>query len=154
MAYTAITKPTAGNGVSKSTFGDLASDNDAYLYALRSQCIWIPLNGATALTTGDKAYWRVPAKFNGGLLTAVAAACKDGSSSGAVTLLVKNGATSMLSVNILLDQTETDTLTSSQPGTINTAADDLATGNLIEISCSGAGTGVTYCGVELTVTPA
>ena len=154
MAYSAITKPTAGTGVSKANFGDKAADNDAYFYSLRDSVVWIPLNGATALTTGDKAYYRVPSKLNGGVLAGVAAACKVASSSGAVTLAVKNGSTSMLTTNITLDETETDTLTAATPAVINTSADDLAAGNLIEISVVGAGTGVTFCGVELTLRPA
>lgn len=154
MAWITITKPTVGTGVSKDLFGDDVVDNLERLHTLEDQSIWIPLNGATALVTGDKAYWRVPAKFNGGRLVGVAAACKAGSSSGAVVLTVKNGSTAMLSANITLEQNETDTLTSSAPGTINTASDDLATGNLLEISVISAGTGVTYCGVEITVRPA
>lgn len=154
MAYSVITKPNIGDTLSKTDFGDKVVDNFAYLYALRSVATWIPLNGATALTTGDKAYMRIPAKMNGWVLTGVAAACKVASSSGVVTLLVKNGATSMLTTNITLDETETDTSTALTPAVIDTAHDDVATGNFIEISCSGAGTGVTYCGVELTFTPA
>jgi hypothetical protein len=154
MAYSAITKPNIGDPVSKTDFGDKVVDNFAYLYPLRLTSIWIPLNGATALTTGDKAYLRIPAKLNGGVLSAVAAACKGASSSGVVTLLVKNGATSMLTTNITLDQSETDTITADVAAAIDGAHDDVATGNLIEISCSGAGTGVTYCGVELTFSPA
>lgn len=152
MAYTTITKPSIGDPVSKADFGDKAVDNFAYLYPLRDQSIWIPLNGATALVTGDKAYWRVPAKFNGGTLVGVAAACKVASTSGAVGLMVNNGATAMLSTGITLDQNETDTLTAATPAVISVPA--LATGNLIEISVTSAGTGVTYCGVELTVRPA
>lgn len=154
MAYTPITKPVVGNGVSKSNFGDISADNLAYLYALRDQVIWIPLNGATALAAGDKAYWRVPAKFTGGLLVGVAAACKVGSSAGIITLAVKNGATSMLTTNITIDQAETDTLTAAVAAVIDAAHDDLATGNMLEISVVDTGTGVTYCGVELTVRPA
>jgi hypothetical protein len=154
MAYSVITAPNIGDPISKTDFGDKVVGNFAYLYPHRLVSIWIPLNGATALTTGDKAYLRIPAKLNGGVLSAVAAACKVGSSSGVVTLLVKNGATSMLTTNITLDETETDTLTALTAAVIDAANDDIATGNLIEISCSGAGTGVTYCGVELTFTPA
>lgn len=151
MAWITITKPTVGTGVSKDYFGDDVVDNLERLHTLEDQCIWIPLNGATALVTGDKAYWRVPAKFNGGTLAAVAAACKAASTSGAVGLMVKNGATAMLSTGITLDQNETDTLTAAIPAVISVPA--LATGNLIEISVTSAGTGVTYCGVELTVRP-
>jgi hypothetical protein len=152
MAWITITKPTVGTGVSKDLFGDDVVDNLERLHVLEDQCIWIPLNGATALVSGDKAYWRVPSKFNGGTLAAVAAGCKVASSSGAVVLTVKNGATAMLSTNITLDQNETDTTTAATPAVISTPA--LATGNLIEISVVSAGTGVTYCGVELTVRPA
>lgn len=154
MAYTAITKPTVGNPVSKSLQGDPLVDNDAYFYSLRDSIVYIPLNGATPLVTGDKAYYRIPGKLNGGVLHAVAAACKVPSSSGIVELAVKKGATSMLSTNITLDETETDTLTAATPAVIDTAHDDLATGNLIEISVVSAGTGVTYAGVELTLRPA
>ena len=154
MAYSVITKPTVGNGVSKANEGDKIVDNFAYLYALRNQSFYVPLNGATALVTGDKQYWRVPAKFNGGTLVGVAASCKVASTSGAVELAVKNGATSMLSTNISLDQNETDTLTAATPAVINPATSGLATGNFIEFSVVSAGTGVTYCGVELTVRPA
>lgn len=154
MPFWNITKPTAGTGVSKANFGDKLVDNDNYLYSLRDSVITLVLNGATALTTGDKAYYRVPAKLNGGTLVGVAACCKVASSSGAVELAVKIGATSMLSTNITLDETETDTLTAATPAVIDTAHDDLATGNLIEVSVVSAGTGVTYCAVELTLRPA
>lgn len=154
MAYSAITKPTAGTAVSKADFGDKVCDNDAFFYSLRDSVVWIPLNGATALTSGDKAYYRVPAKLNGGTLAAVAAACKVSSSSGVVTLAVKNGSTAMLTTNITLDQSETDTLTAATAAVIDTDHDDLATGDLLEISVVSEGTGVTYCGVELTLRPA
>jgi hypothetical protein len=155
MAYTVIAKPAVGAGVSKADQGDLIVDNFAYLYALRTWSIWIPLNGATALVAGDKAYWRVPAKYNGGLLVLTAAACKVGSSSGNVVLTVKNGATSMMTTNITIAQSQTDTTGGGcNAGVIDTAHDDLATGNLLEFSVVSAGVGVTYCGVEITVQPA
>lgn len=155
MAYTVITKPTVGTGVSKSEIGDLMVDNFAYLYALRDQVFWIPLNDSTPLVAGAKAYWRVPAKYNGGLLVGVAAGCVDGSTSGAVVLALKDGAggTSMLSTNVTLDQSETDTSTSSSPGVIDTSHDDLVLGHKLEVSVVSEGTGVTYCGFEITVRP-
>lgn len=154
MTWHTITKPTVGNGVSKQNFGDDVIDNLEYLYDLLATPIFIPLNAATPLASGDKGYWRVPAKYDGGTLSAVAACCKVGSSSGAVELTVKNGATAMLSTNITLDQNETDTLTAATAAVIDTDHDDLSTGDLIEISVVQEGTGVTYCGVEITVIPA
>jgi len=111
--------------------------------------IEIPLNAGTALTTSDKAYGRIPSTMNGWKLIAVAAMVKGASSSGAVTLTVKNGATSMLSTNITIDVSEYDTLTAATPAVIDAAEDDIVTGDQIEVACTGAGTGVTYCVVEL-----
>jgi hypothetical protein len=153
MAYTVITKPTAGTAVSKADFGDPVVDNFAYLYALRDEAVWVPLNGALDLALTDLAYFRIPAKLNGGTLISVAAHCKDASSSGAVTLAVKNGSTSMLTTNITIDQGEFDSSTAATAAVIDAANDDVATGDFIEISVVGAGTGVTYCGVELTFRP-
>jgi len=148
-----MTKPTVGNGVSKADEGDKMVDNFNRAHALEDQAIYIPLNGATALVAGDKAYWRVPEKYNGGKLVGVAAACKVGSTSGPVVLTAKKGATSMLSIDVTIDETETDTITSTSPGVIDTANDDLATGDFIEISVVSPGDSVTYCGFELTVRP-
>lgn len=153
MEFTPITKPTSGTSVKKGEFGDLVVDDLNYLYALRDMPVWVPLNGATPLVSGDKAYLRIPAKFDSGLLVKVEAHCKDPSSSGVVELAVKNGSTSMLTTNITLDQSETDTLTAASQAVIDTAHDDVAEGNFIEVSVVQAGTGVTYCGVELTFRP-
>lgn len=153
MAYTVITKPLSGANISKADFGDPVVDNFAYLYALRDEVVFVPLNGATALVSGDKAYFRIPAKLNGGLIVAVAAACKDASTAGDVELTIKNGATAVLTTNITLDQGETDTLTAAVPAVIDTDEDDVATGDFIEISVVSEGTGVTYCGVEITFRP-
>ena len=87
--------------------------------------------------------------MDGWKLIAVAAMVKGASSSGAVTLTVKNGATSMLSTNITIDVSEYDTLTAATPAVIDATEDDVATGDQIEAACTGAGTGVTYCVVEL-----
>lgn len=149
MPFWSITKPTAGTGVSKANFGDLVVDCLNWLYGLRDMPIWIPVNGATSLTAGDKAYYRIPAKYNGGTIVGVSAACKGASTLGTVEFAVKNGSTSVMTTNPTLDQGETDTLTAATPPVINTAADDIATGNMIEISVVQAGTGVTYAGVEI-----
>lgn len=154
MAYTVITKPTAGTAVSKANFGDPVVDNFAYLYALRDEAVWVPLNGAIDLAVTDLAYFRIPAKISGSTLYSVAAHCKDASSSGAVELAVKNGATSMLTTNITIDQGEWDSSTAAVAAVIDAAHDDVATGDFIEISVVSAGVGVTYCGVELVFRPA
>lgn len=108
------------------------------------------MNDSTALTTNAKAYMRVPAVMNGWNLVGIAGMCVGASSSGAVTFTVKKGATSMLSTNLTIDASETDSSTAATAAVIDTAQDDVATGNQIEVACSGAGTGVTYAVVELT----
>jgi hypothetical protein len=109
----------------------------------------VPINGSVALTTSDKAYLRVPSTINGYNLIGVAAMCVGASSGGTVTFTVKKGATSMLSTNLTIDAGEYDSSTAAVPAVIDTSHDDVATGNQIEVACSGAGTGVTYASVQL-----
>lgn len=112
----------------------------------------LQLNGSTALTTNDVAYFRVPEVMNGYVLKAVAAHCQAASSSGTPTFTVTNStrSLSMLSTNITLDATENDTLTAATAAVINTANATVFTGNWIAIACTVAGTGVTYATIELT----
>jgi len=128
-----------------------------YLDDLKDNAVYIPLNGSTALTTNDKAYHRIPAKLDGGTLVDVAAMCVGASSSGAITLTVKKlvGAvwTTMLSANITIDAGEIDTSTAAVPATIG-AGNTVAEGDHIEVAVTGAGTGVTFCGAELSFRPA
>lgn len=154
MGWITVSKPTTGTYLSKATFGDLVVDDLDYLYALRDEPVWVPINGSVALVNGDKAYLRIPAKLNGATIVAVAAACKDPSTSGVVQISIKNGATNVLSTNLTLDQAENDTLTAAVPAVIDTAHDEVATGNFIEVAVVSAGTAVTYCGVEITFRPA
>lgn len=112
------------------------------------QVVEVCLNGLLALTTNDKGYARIPEKLNGWDLIAVSVMVKGASSSGAVTITVKNGATSMLTTNPVVDAGEYDTLTGTA-AVVDAAHDNVATGNQIEVAVSGAGTGVTYCVAEL-----
>jgi hypothetical protein len=124
------------------------------LYDYRDIAIFIPLNGAQPLTVNDKAYWRVPAKgplgeFAGALIS-VAAMCVTPSSSGVITLTVKNGGVSMLSTNITIDEGETDTDTAAAPAAVG-VNNEVETGDHIAVEVSGCGVGATYVGVELVV---
>lgn len=156
MAYSTIAKPSVGDPVSKTDFGDKAVDNLEYLHLLRDMSHWIPINGATPLVSGDKGYWRVPHKFAGGTLVGVAGGCTVASSSGAVVLTIRDftAGVAMLSTNITLDQNETDTLTAATPAVIDAAHNTLIEGHKIEVSVVSAGTGATYVAAELTVRPA
>lgn len=104
------------------------------------------------LTTGDgKAYVRIPSTMNGFDLVAVAAHVSTASTSGAVTVQVRNvtQAADMLSTRITIDQSEKDTLTAATPAVIDTGNDDVATGDEVAIDVDGAGTGVKGLFVEL-----
>ena len=114
----------------------------------------IALNGSVALTTSDRAKFRIPASMNGMNLVSVAANCgTDGSagssSSGVPTFTVQNGTTNMLSTNITIDANEYDTSTAATAAVIDTGHDDVATGNIINIETTVSGTGVTYVLITL-----
>lgn len=113
------------------------------------------LNATTALTTSEKAYWRVPAAFTGMNLVTVRAAVGTGatgsSSSGTPTFTVKNVTDNnqMLSTNLTVDANEYTSATAATAAVINTSFDDVVTDDLIEVACTVAGTGVTFCVVTL-----
>ena len=120
--------------------------------AIAAVTVTIFMNGADALTTTDIGVDWIPEKCNGWVLTSAVGLCAGGSSSGNVTILVKKNGTSMLSTNITIEAGETSSRTATTQPVIDTAQDDVATGDKIEVSNSSAGTGVTYCCAQLTFT--
>lgn len=84
----------------------------------------------------------IPIAWNGAVLTSVAAAVYTPSSSGAVTVKVKNGtdSTDMLSTDLTIDATEYNSYTAATAAVVNAAYDDVVTGDRIQIYCTGAGT--------------
>lgn len=108
-------------------------------------------NGAV-LTTGDgKAYWRVPSTLNGCDLIAVAAHVTTVSSSGTPTIQINNvtQAADMLSTRITIDANEKDSSTAAAAAVIDTANDDVATGDELRIDLDVAGTGTKGLIVEM-----
>lgn len=135
-AGTDANKKITPSGLAGSAFGKRTVD--------------ILLNDSVALTTSAKGYVRIPSWMDGWSLVAVAAMCVVASSGDAPTFTVKNGATSMLTTNLTIDASETDSSTATTAAVIDTDHDAVATGNHIEVACSVSGTGVTYAVVELT----
>lgn len=134
---------TAGNDADRAVSPDgLAGSN----YGKR--VVEIAMNGATALALTDKAYFRVPSAINGWNLVEVQAMAKTCTTHFHVTL--KNGATAMLSTDISIEDGEYDTSTSLTPPVIDTAHDEVATGNQLELATITAGAAVTYLVIELT----
>lgn len=108
------------------------------------------LNTDTALTVGDNAYrWRVPAYLNGWNIYSVAASRLSGT--GILTIQIRNAtdAVDILSTKLTVDSGETDSLAAATPPVINTAVDDLATGDQIATDVDVAGTSTLYAQVEL-----
>jgi hypothetical protein len=162
------------------TVGDSYMDTDATtahrFYLCESTNTWVPQIGeraisieciadATAVTTGDgKCYFPIPSNLDGWLVVQahahVGAAV---SSSGAVTIDVDRcGAVatgircsgsnvSIFSTLPTIDANEDGTETAATPSVINTANDDLATGQWFRINVDGAGTGTQGLYVTLIV---
>lgn len=110
------------------------------------------IEALTAITTGDgKAYFRIPTALNGMNLVMVGAAVVTTSSSGNPTVQIARGrqanATSahtfadMLSTRITIDATEYDSKDATTAPIIDTANDDVLTGDLIRVDVDVAGTG-------------
>jgi hypothetical protein len=108
---------------------------------------------ATVLTTGDgKAIFCIPARMNGWNLIAAHAFVTTVSSSGLPTVQIRNvtDAVDMLSTKVSIDASEFTSYTAAAAPVIDTAHDDVATGDLIAIDVDVAGTGAKGLGVILT----
>jgi hypothetical protein len=108
-------------------------------------------NGS-AITTGDgKAFYRVPSTLNGCNLVGVAASVSTVSSSGIPTVQIHNlsQTADMLTTKLTIDANETDSSTAANAAVIDTANDDVATGDKLRIDIDVAGTGAKGLIVEL-----
>lgn len=110
------------------------------------------VDGATALATGDgKAYIPIPSTLNGYNITSGAIQVIIKSTSGTPTVQVARGrqanATSdftysdVFSTKITIDANEYDSKDATTPMVVDTANDDLATGDVLRVDCDLAGTG-------------
>jgi hypothetical protein len=113
------------------------------------------LNGTTALTTSEKAYFRIPAGLTGMNLVSVAASVGTGaagsSSSGTPTFTVRNVTDNqqMLSTSLTVDASEYTSATAAAAAVIDTTKDDVVSDDLIEVAVTTAGTGTLYAQVVL-----
>lgn len=113
------------------------------------------LDNDTALSTGDDFagfYWCVPYSLDGYNITNVDFwITTSGSTESSFQLYNVTDAVDILSTNCTIDATEFTSYSASTPAVIDTAHDDLDTGDLIRFDCDSAGTGATGCGVILVV---
>jgi len=119
-------------------------------YGKRTMSVLV--NDSTALTSGDgKAYFpRIPSYMNGWNIIEVAANIVAGT--GAVTIMIHNLTQSadILSTALTIDANEKDSKDAATPAVIDTAEDDLTTGDRLRIDIDGAGTGTTWLDVQIT----
>ena len=112
------------------------------------------IEALTPLTTGDgKAYFRIPPSLNGMDLISVGACVVAKSTSGTPTIQIARGRQAsagaahtfadMLSTKITIDANEFDSKDATTPPVVDTANDDVLTGDLIRIDVDVAGTAAT-----------
>ena len=116
--------------------------------------IIIPVfDSGTSVTTGDgKSYVFIPEELNGMNLINAHAANNTVSSAGTPTVQIYNvtQAADMLSTRITIDASEKTSYTASTQPVIDTANDDVATGNELRVDVDVAGTGT--AGLQVTLT--
>lgn len=113
------------------------------------------IDDATALTTGTgKLIFAIPASLGGCDLTAAHAFVTTASSSGLPTVQVRNvtQAANMLTTLITIDASEFTSYTAATAPVIDSGNKDVATGDLVSIDVTVAGTGAKGLGVILTFT--
>lgn len=145
------TETTAGTDATRAVTPDGLAGSDFGKRYITIECV----ADATALTTGDgKCYWPVHPDFNTWVIVGVSAHVGAAVSSsgavnvdidvcGAVATGIRCSGTNrdLLSTNITIDANEDGTETAATPAVINTANDDLATGEWVRFNIDGAGTG-------------
>jgi len=112
-------------------------------------------NEASAIATGDgKMYFAVPATMNGMNLVSCGGHLYTAATSGVVQVQIANvtSAVDMLSAADLLewDATEKDTITATSAAVINTANDNVLTGEEIRVDIDAAASGAKGMEVRLT----
>lgn len=108
---------------------------------------------ATTITTGDgKVIFGIEPALNGLNLTAIWGYVTTVSSSGIVTVQIRNVTDSqdMLSTKLTIDASEFSSDTAAAAAVIDTAHDDVATGDRIAVDIDVAGTGAKGLGLVLT----
>jgi hypothetical protein len=125
---------------------------------LATRTIQFQFDDAVPVSIGDDLAYvsRIPSSLNGGIITAVHAQVKTAGSGGLSSWqLVKTGAgtgaVNVLSTELSIDTDETSSDTAATPPVINTANDDLVTGD--RLSLKGTAVGTTPAkGLTVTVT--
>jgi hypothetical protein len=132
-------------------------DNIQFVYdrATLPRVMGFLINTDIALIVGDDAFrFRIPSALNGFVITSVAASRKSGTGVPAIQIRNVTDAVDVLSTKITIDTGETDSSTAATPAVINTANDDVTTGDQFAIDIDVAGTSTLYLWVEIGFTKA
>ena len=159
---TGLTAALAGKVPTSRTIAglDLSADRSAAdvrgaLGVGTAQVLVTDPNGS-AIATGDgKAYLTVPAAWNGKTVQSIHAGLTTASSSGTPTIQVariRGGSpVDVLSTAVTIDANELTSYTAATPPVVDTANDDLSTGDLLRVDVDVAGTGAKGLMVLITV---
>lgn len=110
------------------------------------------VDDSTVVTTGDgKVIFMITPQFNNLVIVRVYAYVTTVSSSGALTVQIRNVTQSVdvLSTAITIDQSENTSLTAATPAVINKTNATVSEGDLIAIDVDGAGTSAQGLGVAI-----
>jgi hypothetical protein len=132
-------------------------DNIQFVYDRTTlpRVMGVLINADIALVTGDDQYrFRIPSSLNGFVITSVAASRKSGTGVPAVQIRNVTDAVDVLSTKLTIDTGETDSSTAATPAVINTANDDVATGDQFAIDIDVSGTATLFLYVEIGFTKA
>lgn len=132
---------TTGTDATRAVSPDGLAGSD---YGKRVTSI-IVFDDATDVETGDGAgdiFYRVPSVINGYNLVGVAAQVQTAGTTGTTDIQIHNvtQTADMLSTKITIDSGETDSSTAATPAVIDTANDDVATGDQIRIDVDAVST--------------
>lgn len=130
--------------VSIGTVGQvLQSNGSAPVWVSGERYIPMYLNSDVALTTGDYQGWfPVPSGINGWNITSVLSMRSSGTGVPSFQLRrIRSGASvDVLSTQSTIDSGEVTSVTAATPAVINTANDDLATGDILATDVDASGT--------------
>lgn len=132
---------TTGTDAARAVSPDGLAGSD---YGTRVVSVLV-FSDADDVATGDGAgdvFWRVPSVVNGYDLVSVAAQVQTAGTTGTTDVQIHNvtQAVDMLSTKITIDSAETDSSTAATAAVIDTANDDVATGDSIRIDVDAVST--------------
>lgn len=152
------TEPSTAGQVSKplliavsTTAGYFFNLRGVVIRALAEMIVKVTEDDVVVVTGNGQMQVVIPASLNGANLVSAHAFLSTVSSSGTVTVQIRNAtqAADMLSTAITIDASEFTSYSAATPPVVDTGNDDVATGDLIAVDVDGAGTGAKGLGVIL-----